>query len=347
MVDLNELKQITKENKLVVGLIVLVVITASASVVFLMYDQGPQVPEEKQFSSDLTYDYDTVEFKYGYTGPKDPEDSDKVVPKRVIIHTSDEITKETRIHEFNPTYTEESQKHKIDLREIAEDPEDHLRTHPKINMTVIYDNGSRTTAESTVEPDNISDILYTSYSINGTENGSRFIRFNKISAEKVVVEAPNNTYTVEEDGSTVTITPSDYYTDTNGDGVYDEKGPVVIKKQYKDVSKEVTRINPSLEAPDISAGDSTREGHFTVNINDSQYESLTVETPGGKYIQERHYNLETEQFEGDENTYLQEVDGVKDTRGTPLTIKDDAEVVRVYAEFNGKTYLLGEVEGPS
>jgi hypothetical protein len=345
MLDLDKLKQLTNENKLTVGLLVLVVIASSASVVFLMYDQGPQVPEEKQFSSGIIYEYDTVTFDYGYAGP-DPEESDETLPKRAIIHKTDEINEETRIHEFNPTYDEAEQSYTIDLKEIAEDPEDHLRTHPKINLTIIYDNGARETVASTVEPENISDVLYINYISRETGNGSLQIDFSDISAEKAVVEAPNNTYTVEE-RSQITITPDDYYQDTTGDGVYDTSGSVVIKKQYKDVSQEVDTLNPTVDTPSISTGDSNRDGHFTVSMGSTQYDSLTVETPGGEYIQEKHYNLQTEQYEGDLNTYLQTVEGVKDTRGTPLTIKDDAEEVKVYVEIDGETYLLRTLENPN
>lgn len=337
MVDFTKLKEILSENKTFIAIFLCVVVIAAGGI-YLIPQDGPDPPEERPFVSGLSYEYTTVNFDYAYTGPEEPEEDD-IVPERVIIHTTENITEETRIHEFNPTYKGERQLHEINLKEIADNPDDHLRTHPKINMTVVYTNGARETVTSTVEPENIVDIISTSYQITQSGNGSVLITFNEIDAEQIEVKAPNNTYTVSEDGSQVEITPEDYYQDKNEDGLYESRGEVKINKQYKDISETIRTLETSFQETSAYTSESNRDGHFTITISDlASYDSVTIRTPGGEYI--KNYNPETREYETGSNAYLQTVSGIRYDSYTTLTIKEDAEAVEIYAEIDGQKYLV-------
>lgn len=343
MVDFTKLKELINDNRLFIAVFICVIIVAVVGVSLIPQDQ-PEPPTDRPFIDGLGYDYTTATFEYTYIGPENPEESDKVVPKRVIVHTTDKITKETRLHEFNPTYKGEMQSYEVNLKELAEDPEDHLRTHPKINMTIVYTNGARETVASTIGPDNIADVLYTNYRIIQLDSGSVRVSFDEISAEQIEVKAPNKSYTVTEDGSQVTINPEDYYTDKNNDGMYETKGTVKINKQYKDISETIRTLNPSFDQPKAYTSESSIDGHFNLTISDmASYDSLTVKTPGGEYI--KNYNLETHEYETGPNAYLQSADGVGQEQSNVLTIKEDAQVVEVYAEIDGQKYIVKKIGG--
>lgn len=341
MVDFNNVD--LNDNRILFGgVLVAIVIVAVVGAMFLLPLEEPEPPEEKPYTEGMYYDYTEVTFSYSYGGPEDPKESEQPIPERVILHTTEEITEETRLHEFNPTYRGEEQTHTIDLKELAEDPSDHLRTHPEINMTVVYSNGARETAITTIEPENIGDIIYANYQTSDMGNGSVSITFSEIAAQQVEVEAPNNSYTVSEDGSQVIIEPEDYYIDEDDDGVYEQSGSVHINKQYYDVSETLETLEPQLSSPSTSLEESNREDHFVLNINNlsSDYDSFIVTTPEGNYIEEEHYNPESGQYEGDRDTYIQTAEGVGQTRTTTLTIKDEAQLVEIYVERNGNRYIV-------
>lgn len=362
--DLNSLqstfgKYFESDKVKFIAIFLVTIIIASSTIVVLTYEpetpEKPEPPEYDNASYQTNFNYDSINFQYTYIGPDNPpeevvtEDSDsdssneEIVPIRAIIHTSDKITTDTILHEFDP-HSKKTQSYDVDLKELAEDPDDHLRTHPEINYTIVHSNGSMETVR-TIDPENIGDVLFVQVNPSPSDPEDLTLHLSSIKGQEAIIKTPNTEYTIER-GSTDTkriISPEDYYVDEDDDGIYETRGSVEVYIKYHEIEKEVTSFNPSYTAPHVSVSDGPEEGHMKVSVN-RPTEPIALYTPGGEYIVNEYLDPTDNEIKGD-GSYVQLMEGLGDEdKAAIATVDDDASEIKILVERNGSLYVAETID---
>jgi hypothetical protein len=213
--------------------------------------------------------------------------------------------------------------------------------------------------------------VWISSDVDTTDNDKLVVDYNiPFETDRMIVQVgeEKTSYDIERDPNEqysadkgFELEKSEYFVDYNEDGFYEEaEVKVTFERDCELMSPCITwwsfgtipevkingivsdthKITPTYDKPKAFAGDSNKDNHFTVSLDDYDTNSLVVMTPKGEYIENYYYNPSTEQYEGEKGTYVSKVNDIGETRGDILTIHSDAEEVYIIQKEDGRKYLI-------